>query len=82
MSSVNTPNWNSGAINNTGLQTQLKNYIAVRERFNDKSLPAFVELMTGVFTALNTLQAQVNSGSVIVNNHTHQTVPPAHTLTP
>ena len=82
MSSVNTPNWQSSNINNAGLQNALKNYIEIRSKVNDSSMPAFTELMNTVFTALNTLQGQVNSGSVIVNNHTHQTVPPAHTLVP
>jgi len=72
------PNWNSGLINNTGLQTQLKNYMTEREQFNDSSLPAFIELITGVFTALNSLQNQINTGSAVVNIHTHQTSPPAH----
>jgi hypothetical protein len=71
--------WTSGSINNRDLQNKLQAYVQIRSRFNDVSVPALVELVNAIITNMNTLQQQVNTGSLYVNNHTHQTVPPAHT---
>ena len=75
---TNQPYWNSGSIDTGGLQVQLKNYLDTRSKFNDPSLPAFNILINNVIAQLNNLQNQINTGSLLVNKHTHQNVPPAH----
>ena len=79
---TNQPYWHSGSIDTSGLQNKLKNYVAVRSRFNDASLPAFTELVNEIIASLNYVQEQINTGSFLVNKHTHQNVPPAHNFPP
>jgi len=71
--------WASGSINNQDIQNKLQAYVSIRSRFNDSSVPALVDLVNAIINNMNSLQQQVNTGSLYVNKHTHQTVPPAHT---
>ena len=73
--------WASGSINNQDIQNKLQAYVSIRSRFNDSSVPALVDLVNSIIKNMNSLQQQVNTGSLYVNKHTHQTVPPAHTYT-
>jgi hypothetical protein len=79
MSANNIGFWNSGSINNKDIQNKLQAYASIRSRFNDSSVPALVDLVNAIINNMNSLQQQVNTGSLYVNKHTHQTVPPAHT---
>ena len=63
--------WASGSINNQDIQNKLQAYVSIRSRFNDSSVPALVDLVNSIIKNMNSLQEQVNTGSLYVNKYTH-----------
>ena len=72
----------SSSFNPVYLQEKLAAYVEVRSQITDKSLPYLKALVDQIITDLATTNNLINSSSAVINQHTNQTVPPAHTFTP
>ena len=60
---------------------KLQQYVNARSSVNDQSLPQMIALINQLIDDVSKLNNVVNSGSVAINTHVQQTVPPAHTFT-
>jgi hypothetical protein len=72
----------SSSFNPVYLQEKLAAYVEVRSQISDRSLPLLQSLVEQIIKDLTTTNNLINSSSAVINQHTHQTVPPAHTFTP
>tara|TARA_R110000868_G_scaffold7148_2_gene39269 strand:+ start:6804 stop:7055 length:252 start_codon:yes stop_codon:yes gene_type:complete len=76
------PSLPSSSFNPVYLQEKLAAYVEVRSQISDKSLPYLKALVDQIITDLTVTNNLINSSSAVINQHTHQPVPPAHTFTP
>ena len=72
-------NLSSSSFNPVYLQEKLAAYVEVRSQINDRSLPLLQSLVEQIIKDLTTTNNLINSSSAVINQHTNQTVPPAHT---
>lgn len=68
----------SSSFNPVYLQEKLAAYVEARSQITDKSLPYLKALVDQLITDLTTTNNLINSSSALINQHTHQQVPPAH----